>query len=138
MVCFDAMFHAFHYKAFAHILPYNTQYENEIWWVSALRIMSLLELKLRGHALLFAAVTDENPKHRQYPRSMEHFDAIWRTLITEIQQQAPAVYKSHAIFRDFKEQLTAYTLSSSIYCMKVARHLPIVPYAHFDRETLSK
>ena len=84
MVCFGAIFHAFHYKTVAHILPYNTQYDSESWWVSALCIMSLLELKFRGQALLFAAVMAENPEHRQYPRSVEHFDAIWRTFITEI------------------------------------------------------
>lgn len=30
-VCFDAIFHAFHYKAITHILPYKTEYEQESW-----------------------------------------------------------------------------------------------------------
>ncbi|KAL9964909.1 hypothetical protein ACROYT_G028622 [Oculina patagonica] len=133
-VCFDAIFHAFHYKAIAHILPYKTQYEQESWWVSALHIMSVLELKFRGQALLFAPVTVENPKHRRYPRETEHFNEIWRTFIEQIQLEAPTVFKNQALFKQFKEGLTLYTLNSSTYCMKVIRHLAIVPYAHFHRE----
>lgn len=138
VVCMDAIFHAFHYKAIAHILPYTTQYEKESWWVSALHIMSLLELKFRGQALLFTPVTAENPKHREYPRSMKHFDAIWRTFIEEIQHEAPTVYQNHSIFKEYKEKLSGYTLTSSTYCMEVTRHLPIVPYAHFSQHENSK
>ena len=137
VVCFDAIFHAFHYKAIAHILPYSTEYEKESWWLSALRIMSVLELKFRGQALLFAAVTVKNPKHREYPRSAKHFDAIWRIYIKEIQHDAPTPYQNHSIFKEFKENPTQYTLTSSTYCMNVTRHLPIVPYAHFDRYRLN-
>ena len=103
--------------------------------MSALYIYPLHEVKFRGQALLFAAVTAANPKHRPYPRSMKRFDAIWRKSTEEIQQQAPAVYKNRTIFKELKEQLTRYASLSPTYCMKVTRHLPIVPYAHFDRET---
>ena len=138
VVWFDAIFHAFHYKAVAHILPYSTQHDKKSWWMSALRIFPLVELKFRGQALLFAAVTAKNPKHRQYPRDAKQFDDMWRIFVEEIQQQAPAAYKNRTIFKALKEQLARYTLFSSTYCLKVSRHLPIVPYAHFDRETSSK
>ncbi|KAJ7381414.1 hypothetical protein OS493_001549 [Desmophyllum pertusum] len=137
-VCFDAIFHAFHYKAIGHILPYETSYDEQSWWASELHIMSVLELKFRGQALLFVPVTVENPKHRDYPRSIEHFDAKWRTFIEQIQQEAPTVYKNQAIFKQFKEGLMLYTLNSSTYCMKVTRHLPIMPYAHFRRDETSQ
>lgn len=137
-VCFDAIFHAFHYKAIAHILPYKTEYEQESWWVSELHIMSVLELKFRGQALLFAPVTVENPKHRDYPRATKHFDEIWRTFIEQIQLDAPEAFKTQAIFEEFKEGLRLYTLNSTTYCMKAIRHLPIVPYAHFNREKTNR
>ena len=35
VVWFNAIFNAFHYKAIAHILPYNTQFERISWWLSS-------------------------------------------------------------------------------------------------------
>lgn len=136
VVWFDALFHAFHRKAVAHILPYNNKYEKESWWVSALHIMAVLGLKFRGQALLFAAVTVGNPKHREYPRSTEHFNARWRSFIEEIQREAPTAYRNCIIFEEHKENLAQYTLKSSTYCINVTRHHPVVPYAYLDRERL--
>ncbi|KAJ7380230.1 hypothetical protein OS493_010945 [Desmophyllum pertusum] len=45
-VRFDAIFHAFHYKAIGHILPYITSYDEQSWWVSALHIMAVFGAKI--------------------------------------------------------------------------------------------
>ena len=54
VVWFDALFHAFHHKAVAHILPYNNKYEKESWLVSALHIMAVLGLKFRPQLHMYA------------------------------------------------------------------------------------
>ena len=135
VVWFDALFQAFHHKAVAHILPYNNKYEKKSWWASALHIMAVLGLKFRGQALLFAAVTVRNPKHRKYPRS-HNFEPQWRGFIEEIQLEAPTVYRNDIIFEEHNETLQQYSLKSSTYCINVTRHHPIVPYAYLVRESL--
>ena len=132
VVWFDAIFNAFHYKAIAHILPYDTQFESVGWWLSALRVFSAVELKFRGQALIFAPVTASNPTHHEYPRSMKNWKEIWRTYLEKIQRNTPKAYQNHYIFEEFKGQLHNYVSNSSTYCMQVTRHLPIVPYAHLN------
>ena len=136
LVWFDAIFLAFHHKAVAHILPYNMKYEKESWWVSALHIMAVVGLKFRGQALLFAAVTAGNPKHRNYPRSDELFDEAWRSFVEEIQREVPTAYQNYIVLEEHKENLVQHSLNSSIYCLNATRHHPIVPYAYLARESL--
>ena len=133
VVWFDAIFNAFHYKAVAHILPYDTQFESVGWWLSAFHAFSAVELKFRGQALMFVPVTASNPEHREYPRNIpEDLNEVWRTYLEKIQRGAPKAYQSHSMFEDFKKKLNNHVLTSSTYCMQVTRHLPIVPYAHLN------
>ena len=132
VVWFDAISNAFHNKAIAHILPYDTQFENRCWWLSALRVFSTVELKFRGQALMFAPVTASNPTHRKYPRSKKNWKEIWRIYLEKLQHDAPKAYQNHSIFEQFKEKLDNYVSASSTYCMQVTRHLLIVPYAHLN------
>ncbi|XP_068713916.1 uncharacterized protein [Montipora foliosa] len=119
VVWFDAAFNAFHYKAIADILPYDTQYDDTSWWLSQVVVITLVELKFRGQALLYVPATAKNPKHRQYPRHGRiSFNEVIRTCIEQAERDAPTV-EEHAV-------------KSSTYCMKVTPHFPIMPYAHFN------
>ena len=135
---FDALFNAFHYKAIQHILPYPTQYDKESWWTSQLHVTCSVELKFRGQALMFVLVTVDNQQHRGYPRGAQRFGAQALTFIEEIQKSAPAVYQNRTLFEKLKSSLlTEYRLlEASTYCMNVSRHQPIVPYLHFESESL--
>ena len=104
--------------------------------MSALHIMAVAGLKFRGQALLFAAVTVGNPKHREYPRSTEHFNERWRSFIEEIQREAQTAYRSCIIFEKHKENFAQYIFKSSTYCINATRHHPGVPYAYLDLESL--
>ena len=133
VVWFDAIFNAFHYNAVAHILPYDTQFENVSWYMSTFHSFLAVELKFRGQALLFAPVTVKNPAHREYPRYWpKDMNEIWRTFLEKIQRGAPKAYQNHSIFEDFKKNLHTHDFNSSTYCMQVTRHLRIVPYAHLN------
>ncbi|XP_068759689.1 uncharacterized protein [Montipora capricornis] len=117
VVWFDAAFNAFHYKAIADILPYDTQYDDTSWWLSQVVVITLVELKFRGQALLYVPATAKNPKHRPYPRyGRISVNEVMRTLIEQAERDAPTVEE--------------HTVKSSTYCMKVTPHLP--PYAHFN------
>ena len=82
--------------------------------MSALQIIAVLEVKFRGQALLFAPVTAHNPKHRDYPRQTSNIDAICRTIIEQLQQKTPTVYKNQSIFEQSsysKAGLELYTMN---------------------------
>ena len=133
VVWFDAAFNAFHHKAVADILPYDTQYDDTSWWLSQVVVFTLVELKFRGQALLYVPATAKNPKHRPYPRyGRISFNETMRTCIEQAKRDAPTVYQNRSLFKDFKAKLTEHTDKSSTYCMKVTPHLPIMPYAHFN------
>ena len=133
VVWFDAAFNAFHYKAVADILPYDTQYDDKKWWLSQVVVFTLVELKFRGQALLYVPATAKNPKHRPYPRRGRiSVKDVMRTCIEQTKRDAPTVYQNRSLFKDFKAKLTEHTVKSSTYCMKVTPHLPIMPYAHFN------
>ncbi|XP_068758206.1 uncharacterized protein [Montipora capricornis] len=131
---FDAAFNAFHYKAVADILPYDTQYDDaSCWWLSQVVVFTLVELKFRGQALLYVPATAKNPKHRSYPRyGRISFNEAMRTCIEQAKRDVPTVYQNRSLFKDFKAKSTEHTVKSSTYCMKVTPHLPITPYAHFN------
>ena len=135
---FDALFNAFHYKAIQHILPYPTQYDKESWWASQLHVMCSLELKFRGQTLMFVPVTVNNAQHRGYPRGGHRFGAQALTFIEEIQKSAPAVYQNRTLFDKLKRSLLIEypTLEATTYCMNVSQHQPVVPYLHFESESL--
>lgn len=135
---FDAYFNAFHYKAIKQILPYPTQYDKESWWASQLHVMCSVELKFRGQALMFVPLTVINQQHRDYPRGGHRFGAQALTFVEEIQKSAPAVHQNRTLFEKLKSRLLIEypTLEASTYCMNVSRHHPIVPYSHFESESL--
>ena len=87
---------------------------------------------------LLLPVTAGNPTNRDYPKSLENIYIYWRDYIETIKKDAPAVYRSRPIFEEFKQNLDNYVINTSTYCMNVTRHQPIVPYAHFERDSLSK
>ena len=134
---YDAAFNAFHYKAVADILPYDTKYDDTNWWFSQVVVFTLVELKFRGQALLYVPVSVSNPKHRPYPRQMRKksfsFNEVIRTCIEQAERDAPSVYQNRSLFKEFNANLQEHVLKTSTYCMKVTPHLPIMPYAHFNR-----
>lgn len=137
-VWFDGVFNAHHYKSIQQLFPYRVQYEKISWWSIHRYLFSAVELKFRGQALMFVPVTPGNPTHRGYPKSLKDIQIYWRDYIETIKKDTPAVYRNRSIFEDFKQNLTKYVINTSTYCMNVTRHQPIVPYAHFERDSLSK
>ena len=134
VVWYDAAFNTFHYKAVADILPYDTEYDDTNWTLSQGVVIALTELKFRGQALLYVPASVKNTKHRPYPRHKRiSFDEAFRTCIEQAERDAPTVYQNRSLFKEFKAKLTKHALHSSTYCMKVTPHLPIMPYAHFNR-----
>ena len=134
VVWFDAAFNAFHYKAVADILPYDTQYDDTNWWFSQVVVFTLVELKFRGQALLYVPASVGNTRHRPYPHQMRiSFNEVIRTCIEQTERDAPTVYQNSSLFKDFKAKLEEHAVKSLTYCMKVTPHLPIMPYAHFNR-----
>jgi len=98
-------------------------------------MFTAVELKFRGQALMFVAVTAGNPTHRPYPKSRKNNNTNWREYIETIQQEAPLVYKNRSLFKAFKEKLDDYVINTLTYCMAVTRHKPVIPYAHFNSIT---
>ena len=132
IVWYDGLFNAYHRQAVKHLFPYRVKYEKMSWWALHRYMFTAVELKFRGQALMFVAVTSGNPTHRSYPRSLENVNTYWREYIETIQQEAPLIYKNRSIFEDFKENLNDYVSNTLTYCMAVTRHKPIIPYAHFN------
>ena len=135
IVWFDGIFNSYHRKAIQHLFPYRVQYETISWWSLHRYMFTAVELKFRGQALMYVPVTSGNPAHRPYPRSLKNVQIYWREYIETIQQEAPLVYRNRSLFDHFKQNLAVYDITSSTYCINVTRHQPIVPFAHFERET---
>ena len=138
VVWFDGCLNAYHHKAVRHVLPYPSLDKSESWYIPNRHIMSAVELKFRGQAMMFVPVRVINPKHRSYPKGIvpKKMAKYWRGFIEKIREKSPPVYKNCTIWEEFKENLGVHMDSSSTYCMNATRHIPIVPYAHFERETL--
>ncbi|XP_078354595.1 uncharacterized protein LOC144639195 [Oculina patagonica] len=131
----DAILNAFHHKAIDHILPYPTKYDKQSWWSSQLHVICSVELKFRGQALLFVPITAYNGQHRDYPRMKENFDTHLHAFVQEIQNRAPIAYRNRTLFDEFKNTAwEEYVVNTTTYCMNTSPH-PIVPYAHFERES---
>lgn len=137
IVWFDGCLNAYHYQAVGHILPYPTLDKSESWYIPNKHIMSAVELTFRGQAMMLVLVGISNIKHRVYPRraSAGEMAKYWLEFIGKIQEKAPLVYRNHSLWNKFKEGLGKHMDSSSTYCMNATRHLPIIPFAHFDRKT---
>ena len=137
VVWYDAALNAFHYKAVADILPYDTQYDDRNWWFAQVVVITLVELKFRGQALLYVPASAKNQKHRPYPRKTsgktDSFNKVMRSCIEQAERDAPTVYQNQSLFKEFKAKLMDHTVNSSTYCMKVTPNLPIMPYSHFNR-----
>ena len=137
IVWFDGCLNAYHYQAVGHILPYPTLDNGESWYIPNKHIMSAVELTFRGQAMMLVPVGISNIKHRVYPRraSVGEMAKYWLEFIEKIQEKAPLVYRNRSLWNEFKEGLRKHMDSSSTYCMNATRHLPIIPFAHFDRKT---
>ena len=137
IIWFDGCLNAYHYQAVGHILPYPTLDKSESWYIPNKHIMSAVELTFRGQAMMLVPVGISNIKHRVYPRraSVGEMAKYWLEFIEKIQEKAPLVYRNHSLWNKFKEGLGKHMGTSSTYCMNATRHLPIIPFAHFDRKT---
>lgn len=137
IVWFDGCLNAYHYRAVGHILPYPTLGKGESWYIPNKHIMSAVELTFRGQAMMLVPVGISNIKHRVYPRkaTVGQMAKYWREFIEKIQEKAPLVYRNRSLWNEFKEGLGKHMHSSSTYCMNATRHLPIIPFAHFNRKT---
>ena len=137
IVWFDGCLNAYHYQAVGHILPYPTLDKSESWYIPNKHIMSAVELTFRGQAMMLVPVGISNIKHRVYPKraSVGEMAKYWLEFIEKIQEKAPLVYRNHSLWNKFKEGLGKHMGTSSTYCMNATRHLPIIPFAHFDRKT---
>ena len=133
---FDGCINAYHYKAVAHVLPYPTLRRGTSWYIPNRRLMSAVELKFPGQAMMFVPITISNTRHGRYPKALRgEMSKYWREFIEKIQEKAPLVYRNRSIWGDFKKNLGRHLITSPSHCINVTRHLPIVPYAHFERET---
>ena len=133
-IFFDPLFNAFHVNAVHHIFPLDTHHEGTNWWLTDKYVASVVELKFRGQALLFFPVAVENPLHRGYPKSLQGTKEAWQGFIDDVQKKAPLQYANHSLFEEYRKNPGLYVETSRTYCMKVTRHQPIVPFAHFARE----
>lgn len=133
-VFFDAIFNAFHHKAVEHLLPYPTQYEHRNWFGINIQIVTQVEVKFPGQALLFAPVTAGNPIHRPYKRNQTGVSKIWREYVEGIIEDAPPKLREHAVFKTIRKyQLNLKTYLNDVsrtFCLNVSRHQPIIPYKH--------
>ncbi|KAL9965116.1 hypothetical protein ACROYT_G028870 [Oculina patagonica] len=128
---YDAMFNAFHYKAIEHILPYPTQYEKINIYSCNRHTMLVVEVKFSGQALLFAAVTARNSKHRGHTTPKTNYTEISREFVTKIKQEAPPKIRNHELFDKLYNSPKPYlTHQSRSYCANVTRNQPIIPYRH--------
>ena len=136
VVWFDGCLNAYHYEAVSHILPYPHLDREKSWYIPNRHIMSAMELKFGGQAMMFVPLTIVNLDHTDYPKSTKpgEMQQDWRKFIDNIHETAPLVYKDHSKWEEFKTKLDRYMDTSISHCMNVTRRLPIVPYAHFDRE----
>ena len=134
-VWFDGVFNAFHYKAIEHLFPYRTQYEKISWWSLHRYMCTTVELIFRGQALMYVPITAGNPTHRSYPKSVSNMSVYWRSYVDTIRAEAPLVYRNQSLFDVLRQNLSDYITNARTYCMKVTRHQPIKPYAHFDSRT---
>ena len=128
---YDAIFNAFHHKAIKHILPYATKYEDVNIFSCNRHTMIVVEVKFSGQALLFAAVSVKNTKHRGHIMSRDNFTEIQREFIENMKQEAPPKLRNHVLFDEMYESPQPYILrKSQSYCANVTRHQPIIPYRH--------
>ena len=105
--CGVGAFNAFHYKAVAEILLYDTQYNDTNWTLSQGVVIALVELKFRGQALLYVPASVQNVIHRPYPRHRRiSFDEAFRTCIEQVERDATTVYQNRSLFKEFKAKLT--------------------------------
>lgn len=133
-VYFDSVFNAFHHKAVEHILPYPTQYEHLSWYGINIHVVATVEVKFPGQALLYAAVTAGNPKHRGYERTTRYLTNMSREFIEEIRQQAPPELRNHVLFKELHKSPRGYLEHSHTFCLNVTRQQPIIPYRYLLRE----
>lgn len=138
IVRFDGCLNAYHYKAVSHVLPYPVLDRQMSWYIPNKHIMSAVELKFRGQAMMFVPVTIRNIGHTSYPKAVASslLAQLWRGFINKIRAKAPLVHRDHPIWKEFGEKLEKYQKTSQTHCLNTTRHLPIKPYAHFDRESL--
>lgn len=134
-VWFDGCINAYHYKAVSDILPYPTIDRRKSWYIPNRHIMSAVELKFPGQAMMFIPVTVVNVGHGKYPKGTAGIENYWRQFIDKIREEAPLVYRNHPTWEDFKKNLGSYMDRSTSHCMNATRHLPIVPFAHFEHDT---
>ena len=137
-VWFDGVINAYHHKAVTHILPYPTIGKKESWYIPNKHIMSAAELTFRGQVMMYVPVSVRNSGHSSYPKAVapKVMQTYWRKFIEKIRQRAPSVYKNHSIWEEFKQGLRGYMNNSTTHCMNATAHLPIAPFAHFERQTL--
>ena len=133
-VWFDACFNAFHHQAIEHILPYDTQYDRDSWWISQKWLFYLAEVMFRGQVLENIAITVSNGKHRDYPRGQpKKMKEI--LVVEEIQKKTPRAYQNCSLFGSLKVgDLSHYTESTDTYCLNKKHRHPIVPFSHFKEK----
>ena len=135
IVRFDGCFNAYHYKAITHIFPYPSLDKNKNWYIPNKHIMSAVELKFCGQAMMFVPLTTINLGHGPYPKTGGDVSAYWREFIDKIRETAPLAYRDRPMWKQFRETLQMYQNRAQTHCLNITRHLPIIPYAHFDRES---
>lgn len=135
IVSFDGCLNAYHYKAITHILPYPSLDRRKSWYIPNKHIMSAVELKFRGQAMMFVPLTIINLGHGPYPRKESNISGYWREFIDKIKDTAPLVYRDRPMWKQFWEKLNMYQTRAQTHCLNITQHLPIIPYAHFDRES---
>ena len=131
-ILFDANFNAFHHQAIEHILPYESQYDRDSWWLSQYLLVYSAEVMFRGQVLENIALTVRNPKHRDYPRGLEKMDEIRPSYIEEIRKKTPRAYQNCSLFETLKSSnFLPYLKSTDTYCLNRTHRYPIVPFSHF-------
>ena len=134
-VHFDGIFNAIHREAIQYLLPYPVKYDNTSWWHSQRQLFTGVEVIFRGQALMYLPVTVQNLKHRPYLLGEQGMEEAYREIIAKFRQMTPPVYCNNSLFQEFRKNPVHYTEFSSTFCMSVAPHHPIVPFAHFEKKS---
>ena len=131
-VHFDAIFNAFHRDIIDHILPYTLDYDNSSWHMSQRNLVSAVELKFRGQAILFTPVIAINTGHHEYPRDVSLIPQNWVKLVEEIVFTMPERYQDNEWVKEHMEDPEKYTDNSQTMCFILPIQYSFKMYSQFE------
>ena len=129
---FDACFNAYHRDALDDLLPYDTVRDALDWWTSHSIVVMKIELKFRGHAVMYTPVCVNNPLHRSYPQNIGTVFDDLMTYSHQLVAELPAQYQNVDWIQKSFLVDKRYIETTRTLCYLFPAHHPIKIYSHFD------